>query len=602
MDLACLCEALTGLKNQNICMFNGKAVAKLKRKEYRLMSDDERTRFNQAMLNIKQNGKFWLLVDTHSNMQTTLGAHAGPAFLPWHREFIKRLEFELRRVDPEVFLPYWDSTLESRLPAPKDSSLFSPELMGTGTGALIDGPFANWMDLNNRFLQRQVGFDGSPFTDEVVEFLLNRANLMNMLAYSFPREGCFKDAKQQKYSTNSSIEGLHAEIHLWIGGHMLDPMTSANDPIFYLHHAFVDLIWETWRQSKQKRNQMENEYPSFRTFDKPSPCATSFHDALATMVPFSSLQNRDGLSLAYTDNLYEYAPRPTCSVEDLDCGSRFLFCDVSHGALRCASKIRLGGNCTGYANGEDACYNGICKQDVCQELPPEDKASSLTTAVSTSQVCTNVGRLGQPKLIYCADRHFSCVSWAQSGECLNNPIWMAENCRRSCNQCQQTRATACRNPQVFAKPAPGTIKCNGSTECYNKNACCPYWASRSVCKRKPEFMNCNCRVSCGLCTPSNYLYGGCNDYHQECRMWAQRGECKRSTWMEENCRASCGTCFDMLGLASRCPSTSGATLIANVKPLETLIDNGKIYQEMEPVIVGENMFDGHIIEDWEDGE
>ncbi|CAJ0937360.1 unnamed protein product, partial [Mesorhabditis belari] len=373
MDLACLCEALTGLKNQNICMFNGKAVAKLKRKEYRLMSDDERTRFNQAMLNIKQNGKFWLLVDTHSNMQTTLGAHAGPAFLPWHREFIKRLEFELRRVDPEVFLPYWDSTLESRLPAPKDSSLFSPELMGTGTWALIDGPFANWMDLNNRFLQRQVGFDGSPFTDE----------------------------------------GLHAEIHLWIGGHMLDPMTSANDPIFYLHHAFVDLIWETWRQSKQKRNQMENEYPSFR------------------------------------------------------------------------------GNCTGYANGEDACYNGICKQDVCQ-----------------------------------------------------------------------VRA----------------------------------------CARKPEFMNCNCRVSCGLCTPSNYLYGGCNDYHQECRMWAQRGECKRSTWMEENCRASCGTCFDMLGLASRCPSTSGATLIANVKPLETLIDNGKIYQEMEPVIVGENMFDGHIIEDWEDGE
>lgn len=32
---------------------------------------------------------------------------------------------------------------------------------------------------------------------------------------------------------------------------MFDPYTSANDPAFYLHHSFVDYIWEIFRQRKQ---------------------------------------------------------------------------------------------------------------------------------------------------------------------------------------------------------------------------------------------------------------------------------------------------------------------------------------------------------------
>jgi hypothetical protein len=31
------------------------------------------------------------------------------------------------------------------------------------------------------------------------------------------------------------------------------PLTSANDPIFYLHHSFVDLIWEIWRIMQQPK-------------------------------------------------------------------------------------------------------------------------------------------------------------------------------------------------------------------------------------------------------------------------------------------------------------------------------------------------------------
>uniref|UniRef100_A0A183C148 Tyrosinase_Cu-bd domain-containing protein n=1 Tax=Globodera pallida TaxID=36090 RepID=A0A183C148_GLOPA len=64
------------------------------------------------------------------------------------------------------------------------------------------------------------------------------------------------------------IEVTHGNVHLFVGGedaqpagHMADTSTSANDPLFFLHHAFVDCIWEQWRQSKQNRNDREIAYP-----------------------------------------------------------------------------------------------------------------------------------------------------------------------------------------------------------------------------------------------------------------------------------------------------------------------------------------------------
>ena len=40
------------------------------------------------------------------------GAHRGPAFGPWHREFLLQIEFDLQQVsgDAELTLPYWDWT------------------------------------------------------------------------------------------------------------------------------------------------------------------------------------------------------------------------------------------------------------------------------------------------------------------------------------------------------------------------------------------------------------------------------------------------------------------------------------------------------------
>lgn len=70
--------------------------------------------------------------------------------------------------------------------------------------------------------------------------------------------------------------------------------------------------------------------------------------------------------------MYKYAPRPTCSQQNLNgCGSPYLWCDprsdISRGSngAHCVSKIKLNGNCAGF-EGFDACYNSICIASFCR--------------------------------------------------------------------------------------------------------------------------------------------------------------------------------------------------------------------------------------------
>lgn len=60
------------------------------RKEYRTLSVEERQRFHSAMQELKTSGEYDRLANQHSAFANAGGAHAGPAFLPWHREFVKR--------------------------------------------------------------------------------------------------------------------------------------------------------------------------------------------------------------------------------------------------------------------------------------------------------------------------------------------------------------------------------------------------------------------------------------------------------------------------------------------------------------------------------
>lgn len=59
--------------------------------------------------------------------------HGGPAFLARHRELVNRLEAQIRQIDPQLSLHYWDWTTDPRASPDGQGgtvNLFSHDFMG----------------------------------------------------------------------------------------------------------------------------------------------------------------------------------------------------------------------------------------------------------------------------------------------------------------------------------------------------------------------------------------------------------------------------------------------------------------------------------------
>lgn len=143
--------------------------------------------------------------------------HGGPVFLPWHRYYVRKLEEKLQTVDPNITLPYWDSTREDA----KD---------------LSKGNLRVFLGARNRFkwtVTREPGQNTSenarlPEPDDVVGVLTNKANFDQ-----------FREIEDNV---------VHVGPHLWVGGHM-DGYESPVDPLFWLHHCNVDRLWAIWQRN-----------------------------------------------------------------------------------------------------------------------------------------------------------------------------------------------------------------------------------------------------------------------------------------------------------------------------------------------------------------
>ena len=45
----------------------------------------------------------------------------------------------------------------------------------------------------------------------------------------------------------STLEGIHDDVHVWVGGIMQDIELAAYDPLFYAHHVMIDRCWRLWQ-------------------------------------------------------------------------------------------------------------------------------------------------------------------------------------------------------------------------------------------------------------------------------------------------------------------------------------------------------------------
>ena len=136
------------------------------RKSVNVLTAEEKKKLIDAFLQLKKKGKYDEYVHWHhAVMKPTIlpheprdpvyrnGAHRGPSFLPWHREFLLQVEADLQAIDSSITIPYWDWTADAGLPDPGKAPVWSEDLMG-GNGVASDdwrvatGPFAyakgNW--------------------------------------------------------------------------------------------------------------------------------------------------------------------------------------------------------------------------------------------------------------------------------------------------------------------------------------------------------------------------------------------------------------------------------------------------------------------------
>ncbi len=250
------------------------------RKSVNSLTPAEKAEYVSGVLLLKANGTYDTMVRVHlDNMHH---AHSGPAFLPWHREYLLRYEKALQSVlgNPNFALPYWDWAADAALPDPTTAPIWQANFLGGNGNPVTTGAFANWPILEENppgsgillpaSLRRAfgAGINNLPTQAEV-------DSVMSITPYD-------RSPWNQTpiNSFRNQLEGfrgpnIHNRVHVWVGGAMLPP-TSPNDPVFWLHHCNVDRLWALW----QANNPTEGY--------KPTSGGPSGHNLNDNMAPWNS--------------------------------------------------------------------------------------------------------------------------------------------------------------------------------------------------------------------------------------------------------------------------------------------------------------------------
>lgn len=176
------------------------------RKNYRDLTNVELDRFVQALHHLKSTGLVDQFADEHAAF-FHMGIHGSSHFLPWHRDFLRRFEDALRTYHPDISIPYWNSTVDT---SPSDP--------------LWDNAFLGQFDAAWG-LGRALGAAILPTPEQV----------QTTLAL-----GTYDVFWENLEST------IHNSPHNWVSGVMAS-LASPGDPVFYLHHCWIDLLWAQWQ-------------------------------------------------------------------------------------------------------------------------------------------------------------------------------------------------------------------------------------------------------------------------------------------------------------------------------------------------------------------
>ena len=321
--------ASTSLLAFSIVSFAAQAV--VTRKNVRDLSTEEKKdyvarvkalkaeRDPDALVDTPGNNKYDKYVKMHANSTNMKNAHEGPAFLPWHREFILLYEQDLQNMQhsvsyPDILntpsftfaLPYWDWTEDASLPDPKTAPVWGTDFMGgdgvtrtSGSGitksVVETGPFTydKWDTLiadgkdssgiqlwKKDSLERKMGQDPSSQTlpiqsdvDYALASIVYDVDPWNKSPTTHGFRNTLEGFTTIPYDAVPGIaRNLHNRVHVWIGGAMADVPTAPNDPVFFLHHCNIDRLWALWQHKNPKEfDPTTTTYPKERALPAHNP-------------------------------------------------------------------------------------------------------------------------------------------------------------------------------------------------------------------------------------------------------------------------------------------------------------------------------------------
>ena len=228
-------------------------------------------------------------------------------FLAWHRGYIGWLEAKIRELsgDPDFALPYWDWTKTPRIPAAMFNGALDPNnsafiksfaVFKSQFTTPVNALFASFSAAQKNVLNaRGVGnptnfFSGmpqpqgmffdqpnargltasNPNLDSATKTAVSMSTIRGALrasTFAGPATGSgsagFASAMAQSHNDNTR-EGIlesqpHDNVHGSIGGAggmaFMVSFMSPIDPIFFLHHANLDRLWDVWTRRQIARNK-----------------------------------------------------------------------------------------------------------------------------------------------------------------------------------------------------------------------------------------------------------------------------------------------------------------------------------------------------------
>ena len=209
------------------------ACSELKiRKEWRQLTTPEHQAYLQAVQKLYAKPKTsedpaeWNSIqfgqyhfDTYDINHSVKNGRYQPTLLPWHRVFIQRYENALRKIDPSVILPYWDWTIGHQTPLQNQVMDAFGNQADPTTHCLSNGVAAGWKDHQNNCLKR-LSTNAAFWTPQSVVDIVER------------------NTDYQQFQTQLEF-GPHPLVHMTVGGPggQFSSSLSANEPLFFLHHA-----------------------------------------------------------------------------------------------------------------------------------------------------------------------------------------------------------------------------------------------------------------------------------------------------------------------------------------------------------------------------